>query len=229
MVNFWIINLRRPPRFVCVVYSVKIHIIWVLFSYYRTLKNEEVGTNLAWFKYDLSQNNWLAFLSSFWLTSFILHSLHYYFVKRRAKKLSDFLSLNWFLLAPFTLTFPCFLKFEKTWECKSERNVVFEEFVLSSLTALGKMGLPQCKNLWSFSLFCCHFQALCLKRGQATSGVQRRKNPGPQMIPRLEMIPNHKWSPMWITNDPCRKTRNGMEFVPRVEVLIFNINRSRHN
>ena len=29
------------------------------------LRKEEVGTNLTWFKYDLSQNNWLAFLSSF--------------------------------------------------------------------------------------------------------------------------------------------------------------------
>ena len=39
----------------------------------------------------------------------------------------------------------------------------------------------------------------------------------PQIGP--QMIPNRKWS--------RRKTRNGMEFVPPVEVSIFNINRSK--
>ena len=32
----------------------------------------------------------------------------------------------------------------------------------------------------------------------------------PQIGP--QMIPNHKWSPMWEANDPRRKGTNGMDF-----------------
>ena len=66
------------------------------------------------------------------------------------------------------------------------------------------------------------------------------KYTAPQMIPRPQMIPklDRKWSQT--ANDPKpqmspdvdrkwsrRKTRNGMEFVPGVEVTIFNISRSK--
>ena len=63
----------------------------------------------------------------------------------------------------------------------------------------------------------------------------------PQMIPRLKMLPRPQNDPQ-TRNDPQielqmildvdhkwsrRKTRNDMEFVPRVEVLIFNLNRHK--
>ena len=48
-------------------------------------------------------------------------------------------------------------------------------------------------------------------------------DPGPQMIPRPEMIPH--FEPQMIP--PPRKTGNGMELVPRVQVSIFNVNRNK--
>ena len=59
------------------------------------------------------------------------------------------------------------------------------------------------------------------------------------MIPDGKWSPDRKWSPNWTANDPelqmipdvdrkwsRRKTRNGMGFVPPVEVSIFNLNRN---
>ena len=62
----------------------------------------------------------------------------------------------------------------------------------------------------------------------------------PQMIPNRKWSPDRIWSPNWTAKEPepqmiqdvdrkwCRwKMNNGMEFVPRVVVSIFNINRSK--
>ena len=48
-------------------------------------------------------------------------------------------------------------------------------------------------------------------------------DPRAQMIPRPEMIPNRKWSPMWTANDLGQKTRNDMEFCVLDFFLIFQI------
>ena len=51
----------------------------------------------------------------------------------------------------------------------------------------------------------------------------RKNDPQPEMIPQIgpQMMPNvHR-------KGSRRKTRSGMEFVPRVEVSIFNLNRNK--
>ena len=64
--------------------------------------------------------------------------------------------------------------------------------------------------------------------------VHRGTGTAPQMIPDRKWSPDWKWSPNWTANDPesqmipdvdhkwsRRKTRNGMKFVPPVEVSFF--------
>ena len=85
---------------------------------------------------------------------------------------------------------------------------------------------------------------VCLPRGgggglfvcfQFLIFIEDKNCTAPQMIPNRKWSSDRKWSPNWTANDPDpqmipdvdhkwspRKTRNGMEFVPRVVVSIHN-------
>ena len=92
----WIpVHLRRPPWFVCLVYSLPSNIFhWVLFSFYGTPGDRA--------KLVLNLNSWKTiylkiialFLSSFCCTTFLFLSLRCKISS--AKKLSDFFFLNSF-------------------------------------------------------------------------------------------------------------------------------------
>ena len=69
-----------------------------------------MGTKFTQLKNDLSKNNWLVFVM------FMMYNFHlslvalYNYFRRAAKKLSEFLLLNWFLHVFFTFMVCCFLE-----------------------------------------------------------------------------------------------------------------------
>ena len=94
--NFWIINLRRPLGFVCLVYSLSL-------VYSLLEKRTKMGTNLTYFKYDLSQNNWpvsLTYTRGF--TTFIFHSLNCIILSGCARR------RNYQISSAFSSYFPMF-------------------------------------------------------------------------------------------------------------------------
>ena len=95
--DFCIFNLRRPPWFVCLVYSLLSNIFyWVLLSFYRTPEDRtKLALNLHRWKM-IYLNIIGLFLSCFWSTTFIFFSLRC--IRRAAKKMSDFFFLNWYYM-----------------------------------------------------------------------------------------------------------------------------------
>ena len=124
------------------------------------------------------------------------------------------------------------------WYCNPEGCVLFETFALF-VTVFSQLPLTFASSSAPGRLINSSETSKTTnsaKKNYTRSKLDKRYCTAPQMIPDCKWSPDRKWSPNWTVNDPepqmipnvdrklsRRKTRNGMEFVPRVVVSIFNI------